>query len=227
MSIAALSSPSRCEPRSSVCSAARWARSATRTSPSSPSVQVTSVTAAPSATYLAMVAPLPIVSSSGCACTTMSRRSGSSLGLGQSHGPTLCGMSPTARSLARCSRPPPSRFSAQSHIRAAGSTGEFDDWRRQQQFKPAFDRQTGFSSRLSDRHQRITATGRPVRQPAVRRPGRLGRYPGGFYDLPQPRPAGRTVRGVGDSPGGRAGRGRQLADGSQALARVSTSLRAA
>ena len=36
------------------------------------------VTAAPSATYLAMVAPLPIVSSSGCACTTISRRAGSS-----------------------------------------------------------------------------------------------------------------------------------------------------
>src|SRR6478736_2813630 len=36
-------------------------------SPSSPSVQVTSVTCAPSAAYLAIVAPVPIDSSSGCA----------------------------------------------------------------------------------------------------------------------------------------------------------------
>src|SRR5262244_1593504 len=39
-------------------------------SPSSPSVQVTSVTRAPSAAYLAIVAPVPIDSSSGCACTS-------------------------------------------------------------------------------------------------------------------------------------------------------------
>src|ERR1700754_1411926 len=43
------------------------------TSPSSPSVQVTSVTCAPSAAYLAIVAPVPIDSSSGCACTSSSR----------------------------------------------------------------------------------------------------------------------------------------------------------
>src|SRR6266568_6303493 len=43
-------------------------------SPSSPSVQVTSVTCAPSAAYLAIVAPVPIDSSSGCACTSSSRR---------------------------------------------------------------------------------------------------------------------------------------------------------
>src|SRR5580700_2103764 len=42
-------------------------------SPSSPSVQVTSVTCAPSAAYLAMVAPVPIDSSSGWACTSRSR----------------------------------------------------------------------------------------------------------------------------------------------------------
>src|SRR5256885_3477515 len=46
-------------------------------SPSSPSVQVTSVTCAPSAAYLAIVAPVPIDSSSGCACTSSSRRAGS------------------------------------------------------------------------------------------------------------------------------------------------------
>src|ERR1700683_3825242 len=43
-------------------------------SPSSPRVQVTSVTRAPSAAYLAMVAPVPIDSSSGCACTSSRRR---------------------------------------------------------------------------------------------------------------------------------------------------------
>src|SRR5690348_9476827 len=43
-------------------------------SPSSPSVQVTSVTRAPSAAYLAIVAPVPIDSSSGCACIISSRR---------------------------------------------------------------------------------------------------------------------------------------------------------
>src|ERR1700730_18567623 len=45
-------------------------------SPSSPSVQVTSVTCAPSAAYLAIVAPVPIDSSSGCACTSSTRRPG-------------------------------------------------------------------------------------------------------------------------------------------------------
>ena len=43
-------------------------------SPCSPSVQVTSVTRAPSAAYLAIVAPVPIDSSSGCACTSSNRR---------------------------------------------------------------------------------------------------------------------------------------------------------
>src|ERR1700734_2907790 len=41
-------------------------------SPSSPRVQVTSVTGTPAAAYLAMVAPVSIDSSSGCACTTSS-----------------------------------------------------------------------------------------------------------------------------------------------------------
>ena len=49
-------------------------------SPSSPSVQVTSVTCAPSAAYRAIVAPVPIDSSSGCACTS------SSAGLARAHG---------------------------------------------------------------------------------------------------------------------------------------------
>src|SRR5258708_38696110 len=44
-------------------------------SPSSPSVQVTSVTRAPSAAYLAIVAPVAIDSSSGCACTSSRLRS--------------------------------------------------------------------------------------------------------------------------------------------------------
>ena len=72
-SIAVASSPMRCWPSASSWSAARWASSGTRTSPSSPSVQVTRVTWAPSAAYCAIVAPLPIVSSSGCACTSSSR----------------------------------------------------------------------------------------------------------------------------------------------------------
>ena len=41
-------------------------------SPSSPSVQVTSVTGTPAAAYLAMVAPVSIDSSSGWACTSSS-----------------------------------------------------------------------------------------------------------------------------------------------------------
>src|ERR1700753_2561612 len=45
-------------------------------SPPSPSVHVTRVTCAPSAAYRAMVAPVPIDSSSGWACTSSSRRLG-------------------------------------------------------------------------------------------------------------------------------------------------------
>src|SRR5512133_869579 len=74
--MANFSSPTRCGPRSSFWSGARWARSSTSTSPSSPRVQVTKQTAAPSDTYLAIVTPLLIVSSSGCAWTNMSRRAG-------------------------------------------------------------------------------------------------------------------------------------------------------
>lgn len=48
------------------------------TSPSSPRVHVTRATCAPSAAYLAMVAPLLIDSSSGCACTRSRRRAGRS-----------------------------------------------------------------------------------------------------------------------------------------------------
>ncbi len=72
---AAASSPIRYSPRPPA-SAARWASSGGMTSPSSPSVQVTSVTPAPSAAYFAIVAPVPIDSSSGCACTSSSLRSG-------------------------------------------------------------------------------------------------------------------------------------------------------
>ena len=43
-------------------------------SPASPSVQVTSVTRAPDAAYAAIVAPVPIDSSSGCACTSSKLR---------------------------------------------------------------------------------------------------------------------------------------------------------
>src|SRR5439155_20564893 len=50
-------------------SGASPARAGTWISPSSPSVQVTRVTRAPSAAYLAMVAPEPIDSSSGWAWT--------------------------------------------------------------------------------------------------------------------------------------------------------------
>ena len=52
------------------------ASAGTSTSPSSPSVQVTSVTWAPSAAYRAITAPVPMVSSSGWACTSSSRRAG-------------------------------------------------------------------------------------------------------------------------------------------------------
>ena len=45
----------------------------TRISPISPAVQVTSVTPRPSATYFAIVAPWPIDSSSGWACTSSRR----------------------------------------------------------------------------------------------------------------------------------------------------------
>src|SRR4051812_31972789 len=49
------------------------------TSPRSPRVHVTRGTRAPSAAYLAMVAPLLIDSSSGCACTRRRRRAGCSV----------------------------------------------------------------------------------------------------------------------------------------------------
>src|SRR5216684_914624 len=71
---AAPSSPIRYSPSRSSDSAARCASDGGMTSPSSPSVQVTSVTCAPSAAYLAIVAPVPIDSSSGCACTSSNRR---------------------------------------------------------------------------------------------------------------------------------------------------------
>src|ERR671921_2097009 len=71
--IASVSSVIRCWPRPSSRSAARCARSGTSTSPSSPRVQVTSVTPRPSATYFAIVAPLLIDSSSGWAWTSSSR----------------------------------------------------------------------------------------------------------------------------------------------------------
>src|SRR4029450_7281150 len=74
--MASFSSPTRCGPRSSFWSEARWARPSTSTSPSSPKVQVTKQTAVPSDTYFAIVTPLLIVSSSGCAWTNMSRRAG-------------------------------------------------------------------------------------------------------------------------------------------------------
>src|SRR5215469_13692067 len=51
-----------------------FCRSGGMISPTSPSVQVTSVTPAPSAAYLAIVAPVPIDSSSGCACTSSKLR---------------------------------------------------------------------------------------------------------------------------------------------------------
>src|ERR1700722_11217185 len=73
---AAASSPIRYSPSRSSWSAARCASDGGMTSPSSPSVQVTSVTRAPAAAYFAIVAPVPMDSSSGCACTSSSRRSG-------------------------------------------------------------------------------------------------------------------------------------------------------
>src|SRR4051794_15196385 len=71
--MALASSVIRCGPRPSSLSAARCASSGTSTSPSSPSVQVTRVTWVPRAAYDAIVAPCPIVSSSGCACTSINR----------------------------------------------------------------------------------------------------------------------------------------------------------
>src|SRR6266568_2499569 len=71
---AAASSPMRYSPSRSWDSAARCASDGGMISPCSPSVQVTSVTRAPSAAYLAIVAPVPIDSSSGCACTSSNRR---------------------------------------------------------------------------------------------------------------------------------------------------------
>ncbi|CAM5295034.1 hypothetical protein SBADM41S_02390 [Streptomyces badius] len=76
--IAAASSPIRWAPSASSRSAVRRASEGGMTSPSSPSVHVTRVTWAPSAAYLAMVAPLLIDSSSGCACTSSRRRAGRS-----------------------------------------------------------------------------------------------------------------------------------------------------
>ena len=70
---AADSSPMRYSPSRAPSPSARYASDGGMTSPSSPSVQVTSVTCAPSAAYLAIVAPVPIDSSSGCACTSSSR----------------------------------------------------------------------------------------------------------------------------------------------------------
>src|SRR3954463_13838346 len=55
--------------RVSSLSAAMCSISGTRISPISPPVQVTRVTPIPSATYFAIVAPCPMLSSSGCACT--------------------------------------------------------------------------------------------------------------------------------------------------------------
>src|SRR5215831_13065 len=60
----------RYSPSPPSASAARCASSGGMISPSSPSVQVTRVTPAPSAAYLAIVAPVPIDSSSGWACTS-------------------------------------------------------------------------------------------------------------------------------------------------------------
>src|SRR3984957_1341981 len=71
---AASSSPMRYPPRPPPCASARWASPGGMISPSSPSVQVTSVTCAPSAAYRAIVAPVSMVSSSGWACTRSSRR---------------------------------------------------------------------------------------------------------------------------------------------------------
>src|SRR3954452_4538738 len=71
--MAAVSSEIRYPPSWSAWSAASCASSGTRTSPSSPSVQVSRVTEAPSATYRAIVAPVLMVSSSGCACTRRRR----------------------------------------------------------------------------------------------------------------------------------------------------------
>src|SRR5579875_3583738 len=71
---AAASSPARYSPSRSSSPAARCASDGGMTSPSSPRVQVTSVTRTPAAAYLAIVAPVPIDSSSGCACTSSSPR---------------------------------------------------------------------------------------------------------------------------------------------------------
>ena len=56
----------------------RWPRSSSTTSPSSPRVQVTSVTSALRDAYIAIVAPVPMLSSSGCAWTSTIRRDRSS-----------------------------------------------------------------------------------------------------------------------------------------------------
>src|ERR1035441_5255611 len=74
---AAASSPIRYSPSRSSFSAASCASDGGMISPSSPSVHVTSVTCTPSAAYFALVAPVPMDSSSGCACTSSNRRPGS------------------------------------------------------------------------------------------------------------------------------------------------------
>src|ERR1700722_9549999 len=71
---AASSSPIRSPPSPPPASWDRCARPGGMISPSSPSVQVTSVTCTPSAAYRAIVAPVSIDSSSGWACTTRRRR---------------------------------------------------------------------------------------------------------------------------------------------------------
>src|SRR5262245_19492756 len=70
---AARSSPTRYPPSWSACPTARPRSDSGMTSPSSPRVQVTSVTWTPAAAYRAIVPPVHRLSSSGCACTSSSR----------------------------------------------------------------------------------------------------------------------------------------------------------
>ncbi len=94
--MANFSSPSRCGPRSSFWSGARWARSSTSTSPSSPRVQVTKQTAAPSDTYFghshAVLDRLVI----GMGMNQHEPPGGLRCCI-RSHGPTLCRMAPPPR----------------------------------------------------------------------------------------------------------------------------------
>src|SRR5499427_5376695 len=78
---AAASSARRYSPSRSPPPSARWASSAGMISPSSPSVQVTRVTGTPSAAYLAIVAPVPIDSSSGWAWTSSNPPGGRIVGM--------------------------------------------------------------------------------------------------------------------------------------------------